>query len=479
MSNNNLRGFDPILEMDEYEKNNDESFFNDINENTQLFNDMKEQSQSDNDVNISCNFPHDTPLSMIGLEEESVEFVGRLRNNLMNVQLNSNLNKSVFVPEKRKAHFFAVNNGSNLSTSKPIHKVKFNYTTAYNQISQSSISNSNVQTNNVSFIGMNHPTNDKLLNTSTTNSNLSIDYKNNSASNLSLNASGIPKKGRKKTLLEGVKTELLEKAFLREFKSFVVKSNALKQFFDDLKPEEKQFWNEFINHSAPPFVFTINNRKEEFKSYNKRLLRYIFSLMSVRNLYEIYIKDREKEIVYSIFNKKSQKNLDKKTLHYYSLYCKNLHKIYSPESVDLDLDCDTNMHDTETYQHGGCFSSAISSTAASNYSNQKAISSISNSNASYCNIRRQNSKNIIIQDNYLFENPNQNIPQESIYSTTHLNSHSSVHNLNIISNSPMVKSNHPSIMNLSGTTKSSSMFIANSNTNQTTHYCSHISNSDF
>lgn len=471
MSNNNLRGFDPILEMDEYEKNNDESFFNDINENNQLFNDMKEQSQSDNDVNISCNFPHDTPLSMIGLEEESIEFVGRLRNHLMNVQVNSNLNKSVYVPEKRKAHLFTV---SNVSTSKPIHKVKFNYTTAYNQINQSSISNSNGHANNMSFFGTNHQTNEKL-NTSTTNSNLSIDYKNNSESNLSLNASGMPKKGRRKTLLEGVKTELLEKAFLREFKSFVIKSNVLKVYFDELKPDEKQFWNEFLNHSAPPFVFTINSRKEEFKSYNKRLLRYIFSLNSVRSLYEIYIKDREKEIVYSIFSKKSQKSLDMKTLHYYSLYCKNLHKIYSPESVDLDLDYDINMQEHENFHQGGCLSSGISSTAASNYSNNRAASNVSN-----CNLRKQNTKNILIQDNYLSDHISHNLPHESNFSTAYLNSHShtSVHNLNAITNSPKIKSN-PNILNLSGTAKNSSMFIMNSNANQTTHCNSHISNSDF
>lgn len=432
MSNNNLRGFDPILEMDEYEKNNEESFFNDINENTQLFNDMKEQSQSDNEVNISCNFPHDAPLFMIGLEEESVE------NNL------NNFNKSVFVPEKRKTNYFTVNSGSNVSIPKQTHKVKFNYTAAYNQISQSSINNSNVHTSNVSFIGVNHQTNEKL-NLSMTNSNVSLDFKNSSASNLSLNASAIPKKGRKKTLLEGIKTELLDKAFLREFKSFVIKSNALRQHYDDMKPEDKQFWNEFINHSAPPFIFSVNNRREEFKAYNKRLLRYIFSLTSVRNLYEVFIKDREKEIVYSIFNKKSQKHLDKKILHYYSLYCKNLHKMYSPESVELDLDYETNIQDNEMYQ-GNCLNSCISSTAISNYSNNR----VGCSNGSYLNLPGQNSKNIIIQDNYLFENPIHIASQESNNSTTHLNSHSSVHNINIISNSPRIKSNL-NFLNLSGT----------------------------
>jgi hypothetical protein len=62
-------------------------------------------------------------------------------------------------------------------------------------------------------------------------------------------------------------------------------------------------------------------------------MKYIFSFPSARYLYECFIKDRELEVTTQIIGKKltSRNENENKTILYYSLYGRNLHKIYSPE----------------------------------------------------------------------------------------------------------------------------------------------------
>lgn len=213
------------------------------------------------------------------------------------------------------------------------------------------------------------------------------------------NSSNCNKKGRKKTLLEGVKTELLDKAILREFRSYIKKTNALKSLNDYQKSEESEFWNEFMNINIPPFIYTINGRKQEFKSYNKSLMRYIFSHNSIKMLYSNFIKGREKEVALNIISKRSnsyfQNNLDNKKLYmYYSIYCKNLHKIYgcsNDQSFDFE-EYDNYLHNNNNSSSNNTnvnnhllFTKSISNNNINTNNNNTVTSSISNTNYGSCN----------------------------------------------------------------------------------------------
>jgi hypothetical protein len=166
--------------------------------------------------------------------------------------------------------------------------------------------------------------------------NNSSGCKLNQSCNLSLMDSH-KKRGRKKLLFEGIKTELIDKAFLREFKSYLKKSKSLKSIYDELKPDEKTFWNEFMQANSPPFNLTLNNQRFEYKSFSKNLLRHIFSFQSVRYMYIQFIKERGKDIVNSIVNKKIKK-IDRKMMLFYSFYGTNLHKLYSNDSCEINID---------------------------------------------------------------------------------------------------------------------------------------------
>lgn len=153
----------------------------------------------------------------------------------------------------------------------------------------------------------------------------------NQSCSLSFNFQQQKKRGRKKFLFDGIKTEVIDKAFLREFKSYIKKSKVVfKTIYDELKQEEKIFWNEFLQNTNPPFVFTQNRVKVEYKSFNRQLLKFIFSHLSVRKIYSLFIKEKEKDLMGSILNKKVKK-IDRKMLLIYSFYGKNLHKLYSDE----------------------------------------------------------------------------------------------------------------------------------------------------
>lgn len=145
------------------------------------------------------------------------------------------------------------------------------------------------------------------------------------------------KKGRKKFLLDGVKTEIIDKAYIREFKKYLkAKQNQFRNFFD----EEPSFWNDFFARTTPPFYFTNDcGSQVEFKSFSKSFLKMIFSKKSARVLYGIFIKEKEKELFGSILSKRIKK-MEPKMLMFYKFYGKNLHKLYSDEYNVSDINCD-------------------------------------------------------------------------------------------------------------------------------------------
>ena len=232
--------------------------------------------------------------------------INKMRRNIMSLKLsksNINLNKSDMNIINNKKPLFAVS-GSNYT---------LNHSNYYTQ--------SNINT-----------VKDRLNLTC----NLSMNFNNPSNK----------KRGRKKFLFDGVKIEIIDKAFLREFRNYLKRNKLLvKAIFDEIKSDEKLFWNEFLQSNNPPFYFTnLSNKKIEYKSFNKCFLKFVFSHQSVRQLYNTFIKEKGKDLVNSIINKKIKK-IDRKMLAFYSFYGKNLHKFYSN---DYNLN-DINIEDLEGF----------------------------------------------------------------------------------------------------------------------------------
>lgn len=236
---------------------------------------------------------------------------------------------------------FNFNNSNNNSNQIVINLPLFN-----NNISNQNISNNNIPSNFntiTSANNLNKQINSNNASNSNFNNNLNSNVNNNnnnklnlSCNNISLNSSFSKRRGRKKMLFDGFKTEIIDKAFLREFRVYLKKSKCLRIIFDELRNEEKLFWNEFMQNCNPPFVFNVNNQKVEFKSFNRNYLKFIFSFNSSRNLYSSFIKEKGKDIMQSIMSKKV-KQIDKKMALLYNLYGKNLHKLYSDDYNINDL----------------------------------------------------------------------------------------------------------------------------------------------
>ena len=152
------------------------------------------------------------------------------------------------------------------------------------------------------------------------------------------------KRGRKKILLEGLKTELMNKAYIREFKKYVKLKQEQKQF-DNIFEKDTIFWKEFSQNSAP-FIFTVNGEKIQYKSYNRKLLKMLFSRPDVRKLYSYFVNDREKDFNANI-NMKKVKKLEPNLFLFSYYYGKNLHKIYSDEysanEISFENDDMSNM----------------------------------------------------------------------------------------------------------------------------------------
>ncbi len=373
---------DPIQEVDWFDKENNESFFH---ENNYFFNNFNDNNNNSIDfqINSSTGVPSDL-FKFDSLQEKEESELIHIRKNIMSLKQNKNqsANKSDIMNINNNSilrkQIFNVSNNSNNNLNNPFGNFQFmnsnnnlnnyqNYNNnftfnagnnrAINNISgyfnnnlnnnnnqivinlpmfNNNISNPNITNNNNNINNFNQNISNKVINTNTQNQINNNGKLNLSCNNTSLNSSFSKRRGRKKVLFDGFKTEIIDKAFLREFRVYLKKSKCLKLLYDELKNEEKLFWNEFMQNSNPPFVFNINNQKVEFKSFSRNFLKYIFSFNSTRNLYNIFIKEKGKEIMQSILSKKI-KQIDKKMALLYSLYGKNLHKLYSDEYNINDL----------------------------------------------------------------------------------------------------------------------------------------------
>lgn len=152
----------------------------------------------------------------------------------------------------------------------------------------------------------------------------------NTSVKLNLNISKItkPKRGRIQFLLKGIKIEVIDRAYIREFRKFLkFQGESIKTIIED----DKSFWEEFFQNNNPPFYFTqLHGEREEYKSFSKQYLKTIFSRPSAIQLYTLFIKEKGKELLNCIIGKKI-KRVDSKALFFYDYYGRNLHKFYSDE----------------------------------------------------------------------------------------------------------------------------------------------------
>ena len=278
---------DPIFEMSSFEQGYNNSFYSFLHENFPNANEMDiTMMDSQNIINLTA--PNSEAIKMDLIDDDEII---KMKKNLMSLKLS---NKSVLSNSK-------ITNESSINKSTTLNETKKLFTV------------SNLDNNN------------NLLNMS------SCLYTTKS------------KRGRKKLLLDGIKTELIDKSFIREFKKYLkTKKISFVNFFE----EDPIFWYEFFQNSNPPFSYTVNNNEKiEFKSFNKNLLRFYFSKPSVRKLYIQFIKDKEKDLIPTIIAKKVKKfdyKGDKKMFLFYKFYGKNLYKFYSDEYNLNEINLDNN-----------------------------------------------------------------------------------------------------------------------------------------
>ena len=278
---------DPIFEMSSFEQGYNNSFYSFLHENFPNANEMDNtMMDSQNIINLTA--PNSEAIKMDLIDDDEII---KMKKNLMSLKLS---NKSVLSNSK-------ITNESSINKSTTLNETKKLFTV------------SNLDNNN------------NLLNMS------SCLYTTKS------------KRGRKKLLLDGIKTELIDKSFIREFKKYL---KTKKISFVNIFEEDPIFWYEFFQNSNPPFSYTINNNEKiEFKSFNKNLLRFYFSKPSVRKLYIQFIKDKEKDLIPTIISKKVKKfdyKVDKKMFLFYKFYGKNLYKFYSDEYNLNEINLDNN-----------------------------------------------------------------------------------------------------------------------------------------
>lgn len=278
---------DPIFEMSSFEQGYNNSFYSFLHENFPNANEMDNtMMDSQNIINLTA--PNSEAIKMDLIDDDEII---KMKKNLMSLKLS---NKSVLSNSK-------ITNESSINKSTTLNETKKLFTV------------SNLDNNN------------NLLNMS------SCLYTTKS------------KRGRKKLLLDGIKTELIDKSFIREFKKYL---KTKKISFVNVFEEDPIFWYEFFQNSNPPFSYTINNNEKiEFKSFNKNLLRFYFSKPSVRKLYIQFIKDKEKDLIPTIISKKVKKfdyKVDKKMFLFYKFYGKNLYKFYSDEYNLNEINIDNN-----------------------------------------------------------------------------------------------------------------------------------------
>ena len=242
--------------------------------------------------------------------------------NSLSIEQNNNLNNlTTPINEINKIDFTVDDDSELLKIKKSLIDIK---------LSKSSICKNKTMKNSINTTMTNDSTK-KIFNVYNTD-NLNNSMKLNMSSCLLSNKN---KRGRKKLLIDGLKTELMDKAFIREFKKFVKLKQEQKQF-DNIFEKDPIFWKEFIQNNSAPFTFTVNSEKIQYKSYNKQLLKMLFSRNDVRKLYSYFVNDKEKDFSINI-NMKKIKKLEHNLFLFSYYYGKNLHKIYSDEYSTNDI----------------------------------------------------------------------------------------------------------------------------------------------
>ena len=139
------------------------------------------------------------------------------------------------------------------------------------------------------------------------------------------------KRVREKVLKPGEKVEDIEKPLLREFKNYLLKKqNEFKEIFI----KDKAFWEQFLfKAKTPPFKYNINGQVIPIKSFNQKLMMFIFSKEDVNILYEKFIDDTG----YHIQRKETYKFKNEDKRKAYETYLKNFNKIYNKNYTENDL----------------------------------------------------------------------------------------------------------------------------------------------
>lgn len=135
------------------------------------------------------------------------------------------------------------------------------------------------------------------------------------------------KRLKEKTKIKINKTEDISKPVFREFRTYLKKKkNKYKNYFTN----NKEFWDKFLlGKKTPPFCFKYKEKELKFKSFNREFFEFIMSVEDMYTLYEKFLNDT----VYQIEQKKERKA---KNIQAYEHYLNNFHKIYSKE---MDENC--------------------------------------------------------------------------------------------------------------------------------------------
>ena len=263
-------------------------------------------------------FIHNCDDSSISL---GVNNTNNINNNIMNMTVSNDAKLEYFIDENEL-----------LKIKKNIISLKFSK-------SNNSISYNNSTTKESTF---NINSNKSVLNDNKKLFNVTKQGDDFLSSNLKLNMSSCflsykPKRGRKKLLLNGIKTEVIDKTFLREFKKYL---KTKQKEYAKILEEDPIFWKEFLSSSSPPFTFMSGGEKIEFKSYNKKFLKFILSKPSANKLYSLFVNDKKDIVYHQILSKRRVKKINYQTLAFYMFYRKNLNKLYSQEYSVNEINLD-------------------------------------------------------------------------------------------------------------------------------------------
>ena len=305
-------GFQPSYENieKEYEEVN-ESFFHD-NKNLLEFN-FKEQKENAfnnilNEIN-NFNINNDSINKTVIYSNSSLnDIVGfRINNNKGGVYENdiSKIKKSLIYIKN-------FNNKSSFNSTKSNTK----------EIINSNNKNQSVLNDDKKLFNVIKQTEDLITN------NIQLNSSSCQLSNKSIKS----KRGRKQILISGIKTEILDKTFLRQFKKYL---NLKKQEFKNIFEEDNIFWNEFLERKGFPFCFTQGEKKLEFKSCNKNLMNFIFSKSGANTLYNKFILETKDDKIFS--KEKIKKCFDNFRILFCKYYRNNLNRLYSNQYSEYDI----------------------------------------------------------------------------------------------------------------------------------------------